>query len=161
MMMTMMKDKAENRIVTNQMTNPIVHRHKQIFHHHHRRSPQQPIQLLLWQIFIIFHRHWIFFNINIFNNNLFNQVCFFVSHQIELIHQENLDRKRKIDENEIVEKKKPCGIWSLAEMAEKNCNKNLSSQSFIDHDQQRRSSSISSSSSSSSPTSSQGSIFSS
>jgi hypothetical protein len=61
------------------------------------------------------------------------------------------DRKRKFDENEITERKKPCGIWSLADMAEKNSNKNL-----IDKDQQRRSSSISSSSSSSSPTSSQG-----
>jgi hypothetical protein len=54
------------------------------------------------------------------------------------------DRKRKFDENEIIERKKPCGIWSLADMAEKDSNKKL------DKDQQRRSSSISSSSSSSS-----------
>ncbi len=66
-----------------------------------------------------------------------------------------LDGKRKFDENEMRERKKPCGIWSLADMAEKNFN-NKMNQTLIDKEQQRRSSSISSSSSSSSPISSIG-----
>jgi hypothetical protein len=75
-------------------------------------------------------------------------------HQIQ---QQNIqtDRKRKFNDNEITERKKPCGIWSLADMAEKDSSNKKINQSFIDKDQQRRSSSISSSSSSSSPTLSQ------
>ncbi|CAF1015482.1 unnamed protein product [Rotaria sordida] len=74
------------------------------------------------------------------------------------IEQQNIptdetNRKRKYDENDIRERKKRCGIWSLADMAEKN-NKNNKNDTFLEKQQQTRSYSISSSSTSSSPTSS-------
>ncbi|CAF3360821.1 unnamed protein product [Rotaria socialis] len=68
--------------------------------------------------------------------------------QQQNIHTDEINRKRKFDENEIQERKKPCGIWSLADMAEKNHNNKIN-QSAIDKQQETRSYSISSSSSSS------------
>jgi hypothetical protein len=74
-----------------------------------------------------------------------------------ILFKDEINSKRKFHENEIRERKKRCGIWSLADMAEKNHNKNKINQPINDkQDEQRRSSSISSSSSCSSPTSSQG-----
>ncbi|CAF1059143.1 unnamed protein product [Rotaria sp. Silwood1] len=82
--------------------------------------------------------------------------------QEENLHRDETNRKRKFDEDENGERKKRCGIWSLADMAEKNHNHyNKINETYIEKQQQQqqqqqtRSYSISSSSTCSSPTSSQ------
>ncbi|CAF1441332.1 unnamed protein product [Adineta steineri] len=61
----------------------------------------------------------------------------------------------QIQQQNLQTEKKRCGIWSLADMAEKNHNNKINQLNHQKQEEQRRSSSISSSSSCSSPTSSQ------
>ncbi|CAF4561479.1 unnamed protein product, partial [Rotaria sp. Silwood2] len=76
-----------------------------------------------------------------------------IQHEQQNISTDETNRKRKFDENDLRQRKKRSGIWSLADMAEKN-HKNKINETFTQKQEQTRSYSISSSSTCSSPTSS-------